>query len=89
MQLGLNRPLVGMATAFTSSILGLGGSLVVGFLGIQGQSVQNSMLHDVEDYFATHTHTATPDVTLGQIGTATRALNKSVQRLDKTVAHWE
>ncbi|MBP5708127.1 MAG: flagellar motor protein MotA [Alphaproteobacteria bacterium] len=89
MQLGLNRPLIGMATAFTSSILGLGGSLIVGFLGLQVQSVQNSMLHDVEDYFATHTHTATPDVTLGQIGLATRALNKSVQRLDKTVAHWE
>ena len=89
MQVGLARPLAGMATAFTSSILGLGGSLIVGFLSIQVQSVQNSILHDTEDYFAAHTHTATPDVTLGQIGSAARALNKSVQRLDKTVARWE
>lgn len=89
MQAGLARPLAGMATAFTSSILGLGGSLVVGFLALQVQIVQNSILHDTEDYFAAHTHTATPDVTLGQIGSATRALNKSVQRLDKTVARWE
>ena len=89
MQFGLARPLAGMATAFTSSILGLGGSLVVGFLGMQVQLVQNSILHDVEDYFAAHTHTATPDVTLGQIGSAARALTKSVQRLDRTVSRME
>ena len=89
MQSGLARPLAGMATAFTSSILGLGGSLIVGFLGIQVQLVQNSILHDVEDYFAAHTHTATPDVTMAQIGSAARALNKTVQRFDKTVSRWE
>ena len=89
MQLGMARPLAGMATAFTSSILGLGGSLVVGFLGLQFQLVQNSILHDVEDYFAAHTHTATPDVTLAQIGSAARALDKSVRRLDRTVSKWE
>ena len=89
MQSGLARPLAGMATAFTSSILGLGGSLVVGFLGIQVQSVQNFILHETEDYFAAHTHTATPDVTMSQIGSAARALTKSVQRLDRTVSRWE
>ena len=89
MQSGLARPLAGMATAFTSSILGLGGSLIVGFLGIQVQLVQNSILHDVEDYFAAHTHTATPDVTMAQIGSAARALNKTVQRFDKTVSSWD
>ena len=89
MQVGLARPLAGMATAFTSSILGLGGSLVVGFLGLQVQLVQNSILHDTEDYFAAHTHTATPDVTMAQIGSAARALDKSVRRLDRTVSKWE
>ena len=89
MQIGLARPLAGMATAFTSSILGLGGSLVVGFLGLQVQLVQNSMLHAVEDYFAAHTHTVTPGVSLGQIGSAARALNKTVQRFDKTVSRFK
>ena len=89
MQFGLARPLAGMATAFTSSILGLGGSLIVGFLGLQVQIVQNSILHEVEDYFAAHTHTATPDVTMAQIGSAARALGKSIVHLDKTVAKWE
>ena len=86
MQMGLARPLAGMATAFTSSILGLGGSLIVGFLGLQVQSVQNAMFNELEEYFAAHTHTATPDVTIAQIGTAARALNKTVQHFDRTVA---
>ena len=86
MQFGLARPLAGMATAFTSSILGLGGSLIVGFLGIQIQSVQNAMFNEIEEYFAAHTHTATPDVTMSQIGTAARALNKTIQRFDRTIA---
>ncbi len=86
MQIGLARPLAGMATAFTSSILGLGGSLIVGFLGVQIQSVQNAMFNEIEDYFAAHTHTTTPDVTMAQIGSAARALNKTVQQFDRTVA---
>lgn len=89
MQSGLARPLAGMATAFTSSILGLGGSLIIGFLGLQVQLVQNAMFNEIEEYFAAHTHTATPDVTMGQIGSAARALSKSVQHLDRTVAKWE
>ncbi len=86
MQFGLARPMAGMATAFTSSILGLGGSLIVGFLGLQIQIVQNTMFNEIEEYFAAHTHTATPDVTMAQIGSAARALNKTVQHFDRTVA---
>ncbi len=61
MQAGLTGPLAGMATAFTSSLMGLAGSLIVGFLGLQVQSAQNSIFRDVEDYLAAHTSTAIPD----------------------------
>ena len=61
MQAGLARPLAGMATAFTSSLLGLGGSLTVGFLGLQVQTAQNMIYHELEDYLASHTRVATPD----------------------------
>lgn len=61
MQAGLSRPLAGMATAFTSSLLGLGGSLTVGFLGLQVQTAQNTIYHELEDYLASHTRVATPD----------------------------
>ena len=61
MQAGLSRPLAGMATAFTSSLLGLGGSLTVGFLGLQVQTAQNMIYHELEDYLASHTRVAIPD----------------------------
>ena len=32
---GLNAPIAGMATAFSSSLFGLGGSLILGFLDLQ------------------------------------------------------
>jgi hypothetical protein len=38
---GLQEPLGGMGTAFSSSIFGLGGSLVLGFLDIQAGHAQN------------------------------------------------
>ena len=49
MQLGMAGPLSGMATAFTSSLLGLGGSLVVGFLGLQLQFAQNTLFQELTD----------------------------------------
>lgn len=55
MQNGLARPLHGMATAFTSSLLGLGGSLIVGFLGLQVQLAQNAIYRGIEDYLAART----------------------------------
>ena len=61
MQAGLARPLAGMATAFTSSLLGLGGSLTVGFLGLQVQTAQNMIYHELEDYLAAHTRVVAPD----------------------------
>lgn len=62
MQQGLAKPLSGMGTAFTSSLLGLGGSLTIGFLGLQVQLAQNSIFNELEDYFAAHTHVAAPQV---------------------------
>lgn len=89
MQAGLSRPLAGMATAFTSSLLGLGGSLTVGFLGAQVQSAQNAIYHNLEDYLSEHTSIAMADDianTLPRINTATRELAKSVQALEQTIS---
>ena len=49
MQMGMAKPLAGMATAFTSSLLGLAGSLTVGFLGLQLQFAQNTVFQDLTD----------------------------------------
>ncbi|WP_028671516.1 hypothetical protein [Saccharospirillum impatiens] len=50
LQAGLLRPLEGMGTAFSSSLLGLGGSLVLGFLDIQAGHAQNRFYDSLEEW---------------------------------------
>jgi hypothetical protein len=50
LQAGLLTPLEGMGTAFSSSLLGLGGSLVLGFLDIQAGHAQNRFYDDLEEW---------------------------------------
>lgn len=53
----LREPLSGMGTAFSSSLFGLGGSLVVGFLDLQAGQAQNRFYTDLEDWLAGRTET--------------------------------
>jgi len=46
---GLTEPLGGMGTAFSSSLFGLAGSLVLGFLDLQAGQAQNMFYNDLED----------------------------------------
>jgi len=50
---GLGVPLAGMGTAFSSSLLGLGGSLVLGFLDLQSGQAQNAFFNDLEEWLST------------------------------------
>lgn len=89
MQIGLSGPLAGMATAFTSSLLGLGGSLAIGFLGIQVQSAQNTIYRELEDYLSAHTHvSATEEIArvLPQINLATHELTKTMQVIENKIS---
>ena len=52
---GLAGPLFGIGTAFSTSFLGLGGSLIVGFLGMQAQLAQNAMFRELEEGLAVRT----------------------------------
>ncbi|MEO1015060.1 MAG: hypothetical protein AAFX08_07715 [Pseudomonadota bacterium] len=54
----LQEPLGGMGTAFSSSLFGLGGSLIVGFLDLQAGQAQNRFYSDLEDWLAGKTETA-------------------------------
>ncbi len=85
MQQGLSKPLSGMATAFTSSLMGLAGSLIIGFLGLQVQLAQNAIFNELEDYLSAHTTPVVPDVAHA-INTSTKELNESVQELKKAVS---
>lgn len=52
---GLGAPLAGMGTAFSSSLLGLGGSLVLGFLDLQAGQAQNTFYNELEDWLSGQT----------------------------------
>lgn len=45
----LARPLTGMSISFTSSLFGLAGSLVLGFLDLQAGQAQNRFYNELED----------------------------------------
>ena len=55
LQDGLARPLSGMGTAFSSSLFGLAGSLVLGFLDLQASRAQARFFDDLEEWLSSLT----------------------------------
>jgi len=49
---GLAQPLKGMGTAFSSSMLGLAGALVLGFLDLTAGQAQNRFYNELEEWLA-------------------------------------
>ena len=56
---GLETPLSGMGTAFSSSLFGLAGSLILGFLDLQAAQAQNRFYNDLEDWLSSLTRLST------------------------------
>jgi hypothetical protein len=52
---GLEQPLAGMGTSFSSSLFGLAGSLVLGFLDLQAGQAQNRFLQTLEEWLSSQT----------------------------------
>lgn len=52
---GLEAPLRGMSTAFSTSLFGLASSLVLGFLDLQAGQAQNRFYNDLEEWLSTYT----------------------------------
>jgi hypothetical protein len=70
---GLTAPLAGMGTAFSSSLLGLAGSLILGFLDLQAGRAQNRFYTELENWTASVT-----DTSLDGTGDGKRAVAGSV-----------
>jgi hypothetical protein len=49
---GLEAPLKGMGTAFSSSLFGLSGSMILGFLELQSSQAQNRFYNDLEEWLS-------------------------------------
>lgn len=82
---GLEAPLSGMGTAFSSSLFGLSGSLILGFLDLQSGHAQNRFYNNLEDWLSTFT-----DVK-GETGglnshTSPAELASAIERLSRIVS---
>ncbi len=58
---GLAAPLAGMGISFSSSLFGLAGSLVLGFLDLQAGQAQNRFYSELEDWLTTTVSDPTPE----------------------------
>ncbi|MGN6570505.1 MAG: flagellar motor protein MotA, partial [Pseudolabrys sp.] len=77
---GLAAPLSGMGISFSSSLFGLAGSLVLGFLDLQSSQAQNRFYTELEDWLSTtvYDHTAEP----GAAGVAVSGeMSSAIERL--------
>ncbi len=59
---GLSAPIAGMSLGFTSSLFGLAGSLILGFLDLQAGQAQNRFYTELEEFLAGHLETNTAPV---------------------------
>jgi hypothetical protein len=84
---GLAAPLSGMGISFSSSLFGLAGSLILGFLDLQASQAQNRFYTDLEDWLSTTVR----DLGAGAEGAAAAAaapgdLRATIDRLKETIA---
>src|SRR3979411_268968 len=62
---GLAAPLGGMGISFSSSLFGLAGSLILGFLDLQSSQAQNMFYADLEDWLASTVREYSGDAAAG------------------------
>ncbi len=56
LKIGLQQPLSGMGIAFSSSLFGLAGSLILGFLDLQAGHAQRRFFNEFEEWLSEITH---------------------------------
>ncbi|MBB1093810.1 flagellar motor protein MotA [Rhodopseudomonas pseudopalustris] len=79
---GLAAPLGGMGISFSSSLFGLAGSLVLGFLDLQSSQAQNRFYTDLEDWLASTVRGATAE---NGGGAGSGELQNALERLRLTL----
>jgi hypothetical protein len=85
---GLAAPLAGMGISFSSSLFGLAGSLVLGFLDLQSGQAQNRFYTDLEDWLASTVRDLDSQTTPGTVSaTGTGAdIRLAIERLREVIS---
>jgi len=93
---GLDAPLSGMGTAFSSSLFGLAGSLILGFLDLQTGAAQNRFYNELEDWLSSLTRVSSGSVVAdgdqsvpAYIQALLETTADSLDNLQRTIAHSE
>ena len=88
---GLQKPLAGMGLSFSSSLFGLAGSLILGFLDLKAAQAQNRFYHGLEDWLSTITDVQSGDGNHTSMPAFLRIdlqnLQKSIERLGAHLDH--
>ncbi|MFQ5984051.1 MAG: flagellar motor protein MotA [Alphaproteobacteria bacterium] len=94
---GLTAPLGGMGTAFSSSLFGLAGSLLLGFLDLQASQAQNRFYNELEDWLSSLTRLSSGLPTIGEgdpsipayVSALLEQTADSLENLQRTLARGE
>ncbi len=73
---GLAAPLGGMGISFSSSLFGLAGSLILGFLDLQSSQAQNRFYTDLEDWLASTVREVSGEGSTGVPGELQHAMER-------------
>src|ERR1700677_3697451 len=80
---GLAAPLGGMGISFSSSLFGLAGSLILGFLDLQSSQAQNRFYTDLEDWLASTVREYSGESAAGAGGDLQHAVERLRATLDE------
>jgi hypothetical protein len=88
---GLAAPLKGMGTAFSSSLLGLAGSLILGFLELQAGHAHNRFYNELEEWLSGITEltpgtNVSADAVNRQLSSAILHMQRAVENLSTRLA---
>lgn len=89
----IEQPIQGMGTAFASSLFGLAGSLVIGFLDLQASRAQNRFFNEVEEWLSSLSRvsaagpetTGDGDVSTAYVGALLEQTADTLDRLSHTL----
>ena len=89
----IEDPIQGMGTAFASSLFGLSGSLVIGFLDLQASRAQNRFYNEIEEWLSSisrvaaagPTTTGDGDVSSAYVGALLEQTADTLDRLSHTL----
>jgi len=80
---GLAAPLSGMGISFSSSLFGLAGSLVLGFLDLQSSQAQNRFYTELEDWLSTTVYDQATEPIVA--GGGTGEMRSAIDRLREAI----